>query len=227
MLKNIAIILAGGSGSRMNQEIPKAFLEVHSKYLIEYSIIQFQNNDLINEIILVVPHEYLRKSEELIKPKYPKISKILQGGASRYESSCIGVNAVGQEEAKVLIHDAARPLLSRQMINESVEALDSYDAINILAPVSDTLVQLENNKFSHLIDRSQIRKVQTPQSFKLSSIKSAQELAKNTPPEQITDDFGLVIRHQTGTHSWIEGNQMNFKVTYPEDLKLVTQLLSE
>jgi 2-C-methyl-D-erythritol 4-phosphate cytidylyltransferase len=225
MQKNTAIILAGGSGNRMKQEVPKAFLEIHEKYLIEYSIIQFKKCELIHEIILVVPLDYLKISVEAIKTKYSKISKVRQGAASRYESSCIGVNAVAQDTTKVLIHDAARPFLTQKMIEESIVALDQFDAINILAPVSDTLVQLKDQKFSHLLDRSQIRKAQTPQSFKLSSIKKAQELAQNTPIEQITDDFGLVIQHQTGSHSWIEGSQMNFKITYPEDLEFAKKLL--
>ena len=209
----------------MNQEIPKSFLDIHQKYLIEYSIIQFEKSELIHEIILVVPLNYLKISEDAIQSKYPKIKKVLRGGTSRYESSCVGVNAVGQDTAKVLIHDAARPFLTQTMIEESIRALDQFDAINILAPVSDTLVQLKDQKFSHLLDRSQIRKAQTPQSFKLSSIKKAQQLAKDTPIEEITDDFGLVIKHQTGTHSWIEGSQMNFKITYPEDLEFAQKLL--
>jgi len=227
MLKNTAIILAGGSGSRMKLETPKAFVEIHQKYLIEYSIIQFQKNKLIDEIILVVPKEYLRNSVERIKPKYPKVKKVLQGGKSRYESSCIGVIAVDESVKKVLIHDAARPFITQKMIQESIDALETYDAINILAPVSDTLVLLKDEKFSHLLDRSQIKKAQTPQSFKISTIKQALELAKNTPIDQITDDFGLVIKYKTGTHSWIEGNSMNFKITYPEDLELAKKLLKD
>lgn len=227
MQKNIAIILAGGSGNRMNLEIPKAFVEIHQRYLIEYSIIQFEKNEQLDEIILVVPQEYIKISEESIKTKYPKVKKVLPGGNSRYESSCIGVNAVDEPEAKLLIHDAARPFLSQNMIEKSIKALDQFDAVNILAPVTDTLVQLKDQKFSHLLDRSQIKKVQTPQSFKLSSIKKAQKRAQELPAEQITDDFGLVHRYKTGNTSWIEGSQMNFKITYPEDMKLAEKLLKD
>lgn len=226
MQKNTAIILAGGSGNRMNLEVPKAFVEVHQKYLIEYSIIQFEKNDQINDIILVVPLEYLKISEELFKAKYSKVNKVLQGGKSRYESSCIGVNAVDEPDAKVLIHDAARPFIIPDMINESLKALETYDAINILAPITDTLVQLKDQQFSHLLDRMQIRNSQTPQSFRLSSIKKAQEMAQELPVEQITDDFGLVHRFKTGSTSWIEGSQMNFKITYPEDLKFASLILN-
>ncbi len=225
MLRNIAIILAGGSGNRMQAETPKAFIKIHARYLIEYSILQFQKNESIDEIILVVPKDYQSLSEEAIQPKYPKISQILQGGASRYESSCIGVNSINEQEAKLLIHDAARPLLTQRLIQESINALDQFDAVNILAPIADTLVQLENQKISHLLDRTQIRLAQTPQSFKHSSIKKAQLLAKDTPIEQITDDFNLVLLHQTGSNSWIEGNPQNFKITYPQDLAVAKMIL--
>lgn len=227
MQKNIAIVLAGGSGNRMNQEAPKAFIKVHQKFLIEYSIIQFQKNELIHEIFLVVPIDFQKISEESIKANYSKISKVLPGGSSRYKSSCIGVNAVGQAEAKILIHDAARPFLTQRMIQESIHALDQFDAVNVLAPVSDTLVQLKEQNYSHSIDRSTIRKAQTPQSFKYSSIKKAQELANDSLAEEITDDFALVVKYQTGSHNWIEGSQLNFKITYPEDLEFAKKLLKD
>lgn len=226
MQKNTAIILAGGSGNRLNIEIPKAFVEIHQMYLIEYSIIQFEQNIQIDDIILVVPEEYINISEERIQARYSKIRKVLKGGDSRYKSSCVGVNAVDEPGNKVLIHDAARPFLTQKMINESLLALDQFDAVNILSPITDTLVQLKEHKFSHLLDRSQIRNSQTPQSFRLSAIKKAHEMAQDIPVEQITDDFGLVHRFKTGSTSWIEGSQMNFKITYPDDLEMAKKLLS-
>lgn len=227
MLKNIAIILAGGLGNRMQIETPKAFVKVSQLYLIEYSIIKFQNCSAIDDIILVVPPEFNRLTEELIQPKYPKISKINVGGHSRFESSCIGVNLVNKKEAKVLIHDAARPFITEETILKSLSALEQFDAINLLSPISDTVVELENAQISRVLNRDHIRTTQTPQSFKLSTIKLAHKLAIANPPTSITDDFSLVLEFKIGTQSWIEGDKMNFKITYPQDLIIAEKLLNK
>lgn len=225
MLRNIAIILAGGLGNRMQLETPKAFVKIGGYYLMEYSIKIFQECKSIDEIILVVPNEYQTLSEELIQPKYNKVSKIRTGGKTRFESSNIGVYLVDEKEAKVLIHDAARPFITEDIILNSLSALEQFDAINLLSPISDTVVELRNKQIFRMLDRDLIRASQTPQSFKLSTIRLAHEMAKNTPADKITDDFGLVLKYKCGTQSWIEGDKLNFKITYPQDLIIAEKLL--
>ncbi len=225
-MKNYALILAGGSGNRMQEEIPKAFLEINQKYLIEYSILKFSNHPQIDHVILVVPKAYLEITEELVKNKnYQKVRVVKQGGPSRFESSRIAVNEVREENAKVLIHDAARPFLTEKIISENIEKLDHFDALNLLSPISDTLIALEGNKITGNVNRELYRQAQTPQSFQIKAIKAAHQKALSENAETITDDFNLVLKFQTGTSSWIEGNRMNFKITYPEDLELARLLL--
>ena len=225
-MKNYAIILAGGSGNRMKMETPKAFIKIKEKFLIEYCIQAFSENKQIDHIILVVPGEYIKPTEEAIKTKYTKVISVQQGGASRYESSKIGVGQVNEEQAKILIHDAARPFVTQNIINDSVSALDHFDAINPLAPISDTLVRLENNQVAGNLDRNKIRQAQTPQSFKLKTISIAHKKAEQEN-EEITDDYNLVLKYKCGSASWIEGSKLNFKVTYPDDLELATRLTQE
>lgn len=225
-MKNYGLILAGGSGNRMQEEVPKAFLEINQKYLIEYSILKFSEHPQIDHIILVVPKDYLKITEELVKNKnYQKVSAVKQGGTSRFESSRIAVNAIEEVRAKVLIHDAARPFFTSKIISDCLNQLNQFDALNLLSPISDTLIQLQDNQILGNVDRELYRQAQTPQSFQLSTIKEAHSLALSDDTETITDDFNLVLKYKTGTSSWVDGNRMNFKITYPEDLDLARLLL--
>lgn len=227
-MKNYALILAGGSGNRMKEETPKAFIKINQKYLIEYSIEKFSNHPDIDHIILVVPKDYYTLSNSLIKDyKYPKVQDIKSGGNTRFDSSMIGINSICEQEAKVLIHDAARPFLTANIISDCIIKLNDFDALNLLSPVTDTLVEIQENKVLGNINRDHIRHAQTPQAFKLSAIKQAHQKAKQENPEHITDDFNLVLKYKTGTSSWLEGNRMNFKITYPEDLQIAKALLNQ
>lgn len=225
-MKNYALILAGGSGNRMQEEVPKAFLEINQKYLIEYSILKFSEHPLIDHIVLVVPQAYLEITVDLAKNRnYQKVLIVKQGGSSRFESSRIAVNEVKEEEAKVLIHDAARPFLTQKIISNCLEQLKYFDALNLLSPISDTLIQLQDNQILGNVDRELYRQAQTPQSFQLSTIKEAHQKALSDDIETITDDFNLVLKYKTGSSFWVEGNRMNFKITYSEDLELARLLL--
>lgn len=225
-MKNYALILAGGSGQRMKEETPKAFLKINGKYLIEYSIEKFSKHPDIHHIILVVPKEQFSLSNDLVNNlNYFKVQDIKIGGKNRFESSQIAINAITIEKAKVLIHDAARPLLTDEIISDCLNKLDEFDALNLLTPVSDTLVEISQDQVLRNLDRERIRLAQTPQSFKLKTIKKAHQKALQENTENITDDFDLVLKYKTGSTSWIEGNRMNFKITYPEDLMIAQKLL--
>ena len=113
--KNYAIILASGTGSRFGSEVPKQFLKINDKTILELSIEAFENNLEIDEIIVVITPEYKNLAEEILtKNTYKKVSKILKGGETRKDSSSIGVSSIEESEANVLIHDCARPLVSQK-----------------------------------------------------------------------------------------------------------------
>jgi len=225
-MKTYALILAGGSGQRMKEEIPKAFINLNGKKLIEYSIGKFSKHPGIHHIILVVPENYLSLSNSLIKTNnYSKVQLVIKGGKSRFQSSVNGINAINEEEANVLIHDAARPFLSAEIISNCIHQLNDFDALNLLSPVSDTIVKIDQEHVIGILNRESIRLAQTPQSFKLSTIKKAHQQALKEISDDITDDFNLVLKYKTGSSSWVEGNRMNFKITYPEDLEIAERLI--
>ncbi len=215
-LKNYAIILASGTGSRFNSELPKQFLEIKGRTILERSIDIFEQNDDIFEIILVITPEYRKNALDILqKNNFKKIKKVLNGGKTRKESSFIGVNAINGTEANVLIHDCARPFLSQDVLNNCINALKSHNAVDVAIPSSDTVVEVFNGVIQSIPDRKTLMRSQTPQCFRLSLIKKAHELAKDD--NDFTDDCGLIVKYNLAKIFVIEGNLENIKITYPTD----------
>ena len=223
-MKNYAIILASGTGSRSGLNIPKQFFKIKNKTLLEYSIEAFQFNEKIDAIIVVSNPDFIDLTKEL-SIKYSKVINILPGGETRQKSSEIGVNSI-QEEVNVLIHDAVRPFVSQNIINECVEALKKYNAINVAIESSDTILEIDENNFIKSIpQRNILRRVQTPQCFKLNIIKEAHKLANCDKDFQPTDDCGLVLKYKLAPIYVVKGNESNIKVTYPSDLEIAEKIL--
>ncbi len=223
-MKTYAIILAGGSGQRLQAEVPKAFVKIHAKTIMEHSILPFQKCDAVDGIVLVVPQNYVEECKQWQK-EYPKIEVVVAGGATRYHSSMQGLAQVPHVRDKVLVHDAARPFVDEASIRACIAALDRYDAVNLLSPVSNSMVSMKNGKIVQAVDRNAFRQVLTPQAFIKGCLDKAHLQAKNLPIDSITDDFNLVLHFNTGSVTWVEGNTNNIKITYPHDLKIAECML--
>lgn len=150
------------------------------------------------------------------------MSKLLNGGETRKESSYIGISAI-EEEANVIIHDCVRPFLTQRIIKDCIKALDTYNAVDVAIPSADTIIKVdENNVIQHIPQRAKLRRAQTPQCFKLSTIKKAHELSKND--SNFTDDCGLIVKYNLGEVFVVEGDVENIKVTYPSDIFMADRL---
>ncbi len=225
-MKTYAIILAGGSGQRLQAEVPKAFVKIHAKTIMEHSILPFQKCDAVDGIVLVVPQKYVEECKAWHKA-YHKIEAVVAGGATRYHSSMQGLAQVPHKDDKVLIHDAARPFVDEASIRACIAALDRYDAVNLLSPVSNSMVSMKDGKIVQAVDRNDFRQVLTPQAFIKECLDNAHAQARNMPIKSITDDFNLVLRFNTGAVTWVEGNTNNIKITYPYDLQIAECMLSK
>ena len=222
-MKNYGIILASGTGSRYGSDIPKQFIKIAGKTIFEHTVGIFEAAKEIDEIIVVITPEYRHFAEELIiKNSYKKISKLLNGGATRKESSFIGISSIEDEEANVLIHDCARPFLSELIIKNCVNALEKYDAVDVAIPSADTIIKVEDNVIKSIPERKYLKRGQTPQCFKLSKIKKAHELSKND--NNFTDDCGLIVKYGLGDVYVVDGDGENIKITYPEDIYMADRL---
>ncbi len=222
-MKNYAIILASGSGTRCQNSLPKQFLKIGDKTILEHTLDIFETNSNIDGIVLVIPAQYRQIAIELMQ-NYKKIIKIIDGGKTRKESSYIGINSIKEDNCNVLIHDCARPLLTQEVLNDCIEALNNYDAIVTAVPSSDTVIEVENGEVKNIPDRAKLMRVQTPQCFKLSLIKKAHELSKDD--NNFTDDCGLVLKSKLAKVHIIKGDINNIKITYPQDIKFAELLKS-
>ena len=226
MEKNIAVILAGGIGLRLGETLPKQFLKIAGKKVIEHTIDVFQRHRQIDEIAVVVHADYVRDMEEIVlKNRFSKLKKVLIGGSERYQSSLAAINAY-DEDVNLIFHDSVRPLVNERIISDCIEALSHHHAVDVAVPTTDTIIQVnERNEIVHIPPRALLRNGQTPQAFKRSIIKAAYEKALTDPHFQTTDDCGVVLKYLPEEPVYVvQGEMFNMKLTYKEDIFLLDKL---
>lgn len=224
---NIAVILAGGVGSRLDSSHPKQFFKVAGKTVIEHTIEVFECNALINEIAIVINPAYLTTIEEIVlKNGWRKVRKILKGGTERYYSSMAAINAYAdRQNVNLIFHDAVRPLITDRIINDTIRALDVYNAVDVAVPAVDTIISVNGDFIDAIPDRSKLRRGQTPQGFKLETIREAYKLALQDPDFKSTDDCGVVLKYLPDEKMYVvKGEESNMKLTYKEDSYLLDKL---
>lgn len=222
-MKYIAIILAGGSGRRMGSALPKQFLKVNDKMVIEYTIDAFEQSTHINEIAIVTHPDYVEEMKQIIASNpWKKVTRVLLGGKERTDSTLSALNAYTNNDDRLLIHDGVRPLVSLDVIMNVCTALNEYEAVNLAVPAVDTIIEVENGIMVGAPRRDRLRQVQTPQGFKRETLARAYEKALKDPQFVATDDCGVVFKYLPDTHiKIIEGENSNIKITYKEDLEFL------
>lgn len=224
-MKNVALILASGTGSRCGLGYPKQFADINGKCVLQHTVEKFENNSNIDEIILVTNSEYVKKVEELTQ-NYSKVKKVLEGGITRKDSSYNGISAIKYKECNVLIHDGVRPLISNDIIDNCIGCLTDKLAVCVAIDSTDTVYITNNDNL--IIDvpkRSNLKRAQTPQCFRLSLIKRAHEFAKNDNNCVVTDDCGLIMHYKLADVYTVEGSERNIKITYQEDIDYARKYL--
>ncbi len=223
-MKTAAIVLAGGSGSRMNSSVKKQYLMLKDRPVLWYSLQVFQTCPRVDEIVLVCgagEKEYCRQ-EFVQKYGITKISRITEGGSERYHSVYAGLKAAGGCDY-VLIHDGARPFIDAAMLDRIFDALALCDACVVGMPVKDTIkLQDADGYVADTLPRQKLWTIQTPQSFSYPLILTAYEKLEqeDLPAGLITDDAMVLERYTDAKIRLIEGTYDNIKITTPEDLLL-------
>lgn len=225
-MKNIAIILASGTGERFGEKIPKQFYKFEGKTILEHSIDAFEKNKNIDEIILVTNPKFRDLAEEILKNNdYKKVTKLLNGGKTRVESSYVGTSEA-PEESNVLIHDAVRAFVTQKIIDDNIEALKKYEAVGTAIDTVDTIIQVdESNVITAIPPRKFLKRVQTPQSFRANLIKKAHEMALKDEDANFTDDCGLILRYNLAPIHIVDGDELNVKITHKNDLNVIKNML--
>jgi 2-C-methyl-D-erythritol 4-phosphate cytidylyltransferase len=182
-------------------------------------------------LVVMAPGHASHARELLALGGYRKVTGIIEGGNTRPESTRRAIAALGPDEGNVLFHDAARPLLDQATIAGCVRALDTYQAVGVAVPTSDTIVVVEDGLMTGMPHRDTLRRCQTPQGFRLSVIRQAHELAVADPAFAdlaATDDCGVVMRYLPDVPvAVVPGTERNIKITYPVDLSIAQALLSD
>lgn len=231
MKMNIAVILAGGTGQRLGLNKPKQFLKVAGKTILEHTVEVFQNHNKIDEIVIVMHENYVQLAEEMVLKNYwTKVKKILKGGSERYESSLVAIQAYANKDGnntKLIFHDAVRPLVSKGIIDDTIKALEHFDAVDVAIPSADTIIQLKKDirEIQCIPNRSLLNRGQTPQGFRLATIRKAYEIALDDPNFSTTDDCGIVVKYLPNTPVYVvDGDEKNIKLTHPEDIYMLDKL---
>lgn len=221
-MRQIAVILAGGTGSRAGGGEPKQFrLLRDGKTVLETCVAAFAGH--VDAICVVTHPDYAERTRRLLNDNS---ILVVNGGRERWESSWNAIRALGDCEADVLIHDCARPFVSARIIDEVCRALETHEAVTVAVPVTDTLYQvLPGNANGQLPivnsvpERAAYMRAQTPQAFRLSLIRRAYEKALEDPEGIFaTDDCGIVRRYMPGQEIVVvQGEEANRKLTYKED----------
>jgi 2-C-methyl-D-erythritol 4-phosphate cytidylyltransferase len=220
-----ALILASGSGNRINKEIPKQFLELSGYPLIIHTLKRFEKSSNIDELIIVTLSDYIDKAWEFAnRYRLTKVKKIISGGKTRQESSKNGIDACGDDTKFVLIHDAVRPFITNNLLNKLIKALNEYEAVVPVIPSTDTIIETDRKGFiNNIPNRSMLWRVQTPQAFSYDLIKEAHAKALKDGIKNSTDDSSLVLRIGHPVYT-IKGDEKNIKITYPMDFNIAGKL---
>ena len=230
-MKNVAIIMAAGHGSRIGGT-PKQFLPVNGKMMVEYAIQAFQEHPRIDEIMVMLPQEYLGEMEQKLRSGYSKISCCVAGGAERFQSSWEAIRRFSnRREDRLLLHDAARPLLSARIIDDVLLALERTQAAVTAVPATDTILKVSGNGDSLQLDgilpRKELYCAQTPQAFQAGLLCDAFGKLMSQDAFVPTDESGVVAHFFPEIPiEIVQGEADNFKVTYSTDLERLELLVS-
>lgn len=221
MRKNIAILLAGGVGSRLGAGRPKQFVEIAGQTVLEHTLNAFQRCAAIDEIAIVAHPEFADEVRNLLATaRWPKAQRVLLGGKERYDSSLAALWAYEGEEVNFVFHDAVRPAVSVSLITAVCQALEKASAVNVTLPAIDTIIEVDGEgRMVGVPERSRLQRVQTPQGFRSETIAAAYERALQDPDFRGTDDCGVVFKYLPEVPiTLVRGEERNLKLTYPEDL---------
>ena len=214
-----AIILAAGKGRRFDSKLNKQFWHVQNRPVLAHTVQQFEDAALVDEIILVVPPEWISsvKTEVVDRFGFQKVSAVIAGGNERYESVWNGIQAVYPDTSIIAIHDGVRPQVLPMRINAAIKRCQEVAAVTLAVPLKDSVKKVVREQVVASLDRSLLWAVQTPQVFDAQLIRRAHEKS-HFITEAITDDAQLVEALGVPVYV-VEGDYRNIKITTKDDLE--------
>jgi 2-C-methyl-D-erythritol 4-phosphate cytidylyltransferase len=224
--RNIAIVVAAGTGSRFGGELPKQFMPLGGKPMIVHSLELFEKSDLIDEVILVVSDDYLAYASQAIVDQYNlrKIRKITCGGETRQESVLAGLSACPTGIDLVAIHDAARPFLEKDLLEDVMAKAAETGAAILAVKARESIKLCETGFIAKSLKRDSVWIAQTPQVFRFADILSAHKRADAAQYADATDDAELFEQY-CGPVTLVPSSHNNIKITTPADFVLAQEII--
>lgn len=223
----IGVILAGGTGSRVGMSIPKQLLKIAGKPVMEHTITVFQDAAALDEVFVLMHPDHLAAAEEICA-RFDKVTRVMAGGNTRNETTRIALLALSDADpqTKVMFHDAVRPLVDDRIINEMMAALDTYDAVDVAIPSADTIIEVTPaDEIAAIPDRARVRRGQTPQAFRLGTLRRAYDRAWEDAAFVPTDDCSVLFKYLPEVPiTVVRGTDQNMKITEPIDVFIADKL---
>ena len=222
--RHAVVLLAGGSGSRMGSDQAKQFIRVAGKPVLVHSFDALRHHLPEAFIVVVAPVEALAYVRELIGQD--ALAQVVAGGSSRQASTLQGLKALAERNPQnVIIHDAARPFISGQIIHDVVDALVKCEAVDVAIPTTDTIIVERDGYIQNIPQRLHIMRGQTPQAFRYASLVRSYAEIGEEQLDKYTDDCGIYMAcHPFGQVRIVKGHEENIKITTPVDLVLADEL---
>jgi 2-C-methyl-D-erythritol 4-phosphate cytidylyltransferase len=226
-MKTYCIILSSGKGVRFGGDLPKQFVRVNGRMIIEYTLDACLRARVVDEILLVVSEPWRDEMELLVAPlRVIKPIRVVVGGATRQESCERGVTAISDSEAKVIIHNGVQPFITPKTLDDCAEALDHYDAASVGSPCVYTVLELNDNReLKRIIRRSHSVNDLGPECFKLSFLRKVFDVAGDD--KDFTNITGMVMKYGLGQVYVVDGDPSNTKITYKDDLLFAEKKFAE
>ena len=229
-----AVILAGGTGSRMGSaDMPKQFLEIKGKPILNHTVEKFLPNPAFEKIIVLSPRAWLGHTKEIIR-KYTGMSDriaVIEGGKTRNETIMNAIAYIDEhytldDETVIVTHDSVRPFVTHRIIEENIKTALSCGACDTVIPATDTIVEGKNNKITAIPDRRLMYQGQTPQSFKAKLLRDTYMSLSDEEKEILTDAAKILVMKGMDV-KLVQGETFNIKITYPYDLRIARSLLED
>lgn len=229
-----AVILAGGTGSRMGSaDMPKQFLEIKGKPILNHTVEKFLPNPAFEKIIILSPKAWIGHTKEIIR-KYTGNSDriaIIEGGKTRNETIMNAIAYIDREytlddDTVIVTHDSVRPFVTHRIIEENIKAAEEYGACDTVVPATDTIVEGDGQQISSIPDRSRMYQGQTPQSFKAKLLRDTYFSLSEDEKAILTDAAKILVIKGTDV-KLVRGETYNIKITYPYDLRIARSLLED
>jgi 2-C-methyl-D-erythritol 4-phosphate cytidylyltransferase len=230
MNKVYSAVLAGGSGERMGVDTPKQFLRIAGKPIIEHTIEVFDKLDEIDEILVLSNKNYIDETKKIVNSMtLHKPISVYTGGKERNDTSEKALDIIlakGDENAKILFHDAVRPFIDERSIRATIDALDTYDCVDVAISSADTIVNInEDGEIKSIPNRNYLLRGQTPQGFRAKTLKDAYIKARQDANFFATDDCGVVLKYLPECKiKVVAGSDENIKITHPLDLQIADKI---